>query len=240
MKKILLIFMAVAFMISCTKTNIIEDINTVEQNLPEASVAVIGVGGGGFENPFPPVVVALPPTVLTLTNGSYPMQLSKDTINNLTPNSVVFSNGQFNFFDNSYVGIRCPIPQPPPQFQIIYENYKHPFFWSNLVGVVGGNPLPGCPIIPNVFSQISFRLEKISSVIIRMNIKFNANNALIYSKDLTLTGPRTYYRAGDMGIANKITTLETSAYNNLQNQANITPIVRKFFNFFTASLSTSN
>lgn len=224
MKKILLIFMSVAFMISCTKTNIIEDINTVEQNLPEASVAAIGVGGVGVVNPLL-AVVALPPSVLTLINGSYSQQLSRDTINNLTPNSAIFSNGQFNYFDNSYAAIRCPLPQPPP-------NYKHPF--------IGGNPLPGCPIIPNVFSQISFRFEKISSVIIRMNIKFNANNALIYSKDLILSGVQTYFKAGDMSIANQITTLETSAYNNLQNQANITPIVRKFFNFFTASLRTSN
>jgi hypothetical protein len=221
MKKLLLMFMAVSFMISCTKSNIVEDVNPVEQNLLEASVAVIGVGGGGIENPFP-VVVVLPPSVLTLTNPTYVAQFARDTVFNLTPNSPVFSDELFNSLDGSFVGVRCPSPQPPP--------VSHTFS--------GGNPVPGCTIIPDVFSETNFTFSKISSTRIKMLIKYIPTDKIIYSKELLYTSPRTYSNQGD--IKSIITNQEAINYNTKPSQATITPIITKFFNFFNTRLRTSN
>ncbi len=223
MKKLLLILFVSTFLMSCVKESMLNNVPVEEQLLSESALAPVVIGGP-LENPLPNLN-DLPASVLTLVNGSYTQQYSNQTLPDITPNSANLYNNVYVPLTNLFLAMRCPLPQPPPN--------DH----ATIVG--GNNPLPGCPIIPIVFAKISFRFNKISATQINLVIRYNPTNVIIYTKSLFKTGVRQYTKPGFM-ITNHFTNQEVSNYSIAPSQLTITPIVRKFFDFFNTSLITSN
>ena len=232
MKKLLLILFVSTFLISCIKYRLLNNVPIEESLLTESFFAPVVIGGP-LENPFPDLNV-LPASVLTLVNDTYQKQISIDTVFNLTPNSPVFSNGQFNAFDISFTAIKCPPPPPPADSK---STHMHP---SILDFIADGIPKPGCTIIPSMYSNTSFTFTRISNMRIAFTIKYIPTNTIIYSRPLFLATPgsKTYISNGV--TSNQISSKEALDYHNTPNQQTITPIVRKFFSFFSMKLTTSN
>lgn len=227
MKKLLLILFVSTFLMSCVKDSVLNNVPVEEQLLTESALAPVIIGGQ-LEN-----LNDLPASVLTLVNGSYTQQYSSQTVSDLTPNLPVFSDGKFYLFGKSFEAIYCPPPPPP----VGSPSRLHV---SVLSFNVGGLPRPGCTIIPSMFNNISFTFTRISNMRLALIIKYSPTNTIIYSRPLLITkeGSKTYISNGV--TSNQISSREALDYYDKPNQQTITPIVTKFFNFFSINLTTSN
>ncbi len=166
---------------------------------------------------------ALPPSKITFSNRTFPSQTaSVELINVLTPNSPVFSLHKREFFDLRIAIINCPKPRPP----------RHPFCPL----CEGSTPMPGCPIMDEIYKEIYFDF-RLSRGAIFFEVFFNDQTPII-SRELTKTNASQYQSAGDIGLS--ITAKELQDYNKSPNKASAAPIVAKFFGFFDIKLITSN